>query len=198
MGSPSPTRILLVDDDQEDRTRLRLTLEQLGYDIVAESASGPAGVDLARKTRPDLVMLSLALEDEPLSAARLILDEDIAPVVAMTADGTKRIVDEATSAGIAGVLAKPIREIDLIPGIETALAHYARVRELGEIVRDLEDQLETRKLVERAKGVLMETQGLKEAEAFQRMRRTSMDSRKSMREVAEAILLSHQLQSGSD
>lgn len=197
MASPEQTRILIADDESLIRMNLREMLGQQGYDVVAEASTGQGAVDLARKIRPDLVLLDIKMPDlDGLEAAKMIVSEEIAPVVLLTAYSDDELVVTAKAAGVSGYLVKPIRETELSPVIEIALARHEDLRELRQKVLDLEDALETRKLVERAKGVLMEAHGLSEADAFHRMRKTSMDNRKSMREVAEAILLSHKIQTG--
>lgn len=199
MASPTQTRILIADDESIIRMNLREMLSQQGYDVIAEASTGAMAVELARKTRPDLILLDIKMPDmDGLDAAKLIFDERIAPVVLLTAYSDEELIDKAKAAGVCGYLVKPLRDTELSPVIEIALARFSEFQELHRKVLDLEDALETRKLIERAKGVLMEAHGLGEADAFHRMRKTSMDNRKSMREVAEAILLSHKIQTGSE
>jgi response regulator NasT len=189
---------LIADDESLIRLNLRDMLSQQGYEVVAEASTGRQAVDLARKLQPDLAILDIKMpEMDGLEAARAIVSEDIAPVVLLTAYSDDELVRTAREAGVSGYLVKPLRETELAPVVEIALARFADLRDLRQRVLDLEDALETRKLVERAKGVLMDSHGLSESEAFRRMRKTSMDNRKSMREVAEAILLSHELQLNS-
>jgi response regulator NasT len=195
MASPSLIRILIADDESLIRLNLRDMLSQQGYEVVAEASTGRQALDLARKLQPDLAILDIKMpEMDGLEAARAIVSEDIAPVVLLTAYSDDELVSTARKAGVSGYLVKPLRETELAPVVEIALARFADLRDLRQRVTDLEDALETRKLVERAKGILMDSHGLSESEAFRRMRKTSMDNRKSMREVAEAILLSHELQ----
>lgn len=199
MASPTQTRILIADDESIIRMNLREMLSQQGYDVIAEASTGAMAVELARKTRPDLILLDIKMPDmDGLDAAKLIFDERIAPVVLLTAYSDDELIVKAKAAGVCGYLVKPLRDTELSPVIEIALARFSEFQELHRKVLDLEDALETRKLIERAKGVLMEAHGLGEADAFHRMRKTSMDNRKSMREVAEAILLSHKIQTGSE
>lgn len=199
MASPTQTRILIADDESIIRMNLREMLSQQGYDVIAEASTGAMAVELARKTRPDLILLDIKMPDmDGLDAAKLIFDERIAPVVLLTAYSDEELIVKAKAAGVCGYLVKPLRDTELSPVIEIALARFSEFQELHRKVLDLEDALETRKLIERAKGVLMEAHGLGEADAFHRMRKTSMDNRKSMREVAEAILLSHKIQTGSE
>jgi response regulator NasT len=133
-----------------------------------------------------------------ISAAGHLTSEQIAPVVLLTAYSDQELVERAKSAGVVGYLVKPFREAELLPVIELSLTRFAEFTALRAEVGDLKEALESRKVVERAKGVLMDSHGMSEAEAFRRIRKTSMDARKSMREVAEAILLTHEMdRSGS-
>lgn len=176
---------------------LREMLDQQGYDVVGEATTGRGAVDLAKKIQPDLVLLDIKMPDmDGLEASRVLVEAGIAPVVLLTAYSDDDLVADAKEAGVSGYLVKPIRETEIAPVIEIALSRFDELKSLQAKVMDLEEALETRKLIERAKGVLMEAHGLSEAEAFHRMRKTSMDNRKSMREVADAILLSHLIQSG--
>jgi response regulator NasT len=132
-----------------------------------------------------------------ISAAEALTADKIAPVVLLTAYSDQVLVDRAKEAGVVGYVVKPFREAELMPVIELSLARFEEFRSLEREVGDLKEALESRKVVERAKGVLMEVHGLRESEAFHRIRRTSMDARKSMREVAEAILLTHEMDFGA-
>ena len=131
-------------------------------------------------------------EMDGISAAEVLTAERLAPVVLLTAYSQADLIERAKQAGVAGYVVKPFTESDLVPAIEIALARYQELRSLETEVANLKDLLETRKLIERAKGVLMDTHNLREADAFSRMRRLSMNSRRSMREVAEAILLAYE------
>ncbi len=173
-------------------------LGHLGYEVVGEASDGRSAVELAKKLLPDLIIMDIKMPDmDGISAAGEIARDHIAPVVLLTAYSENSLIGRAKDAGVCGYLVKPFRETELMPVIELALARFNELRDLEREVTDLKDALETRKLVERAKGVLMEVHGLREADAFNRMRKTSMDNRKSMREVAEAILLTHEVQTGT-
>lgn len=199
MTTPTPkARIIVADDESIIRMDLREMLGHLGYDVVAEAADGRTAVDLARKLLPDLVIMDIKMPDmDGISAADELGKGRVAPVVLLTAYSEQSLIGRAKDAGVCGYLVKPFRETELMPVIELALTRFSEMRELEREVTDLKDALETRKIVERAKGVLMEVHGLRESEAFNRMRKTSMDNRKSMREVAEAVLLTHEVQTGS-
>jgi two-component system, response regulator PdtaR len=190
-------RIIIADDESLIRMDLREMLGHLGYEVVAEASDGHSAVELAKKLLPDLVIMDIKMPDmDGIAAASQLARDHIAPVVLLTAYSENSLIGRAKDAGVCGYLVKPFRETELMPVIELALARFNELRDLEREVTDLKEALETRKLVERAKGVLMEVHGLREADAFNRMRKTSMDNRKSMREVAEAILLTHEVQTG--
>ena len=192
------TRIIIADDESLIRMDLREMLSHLGYDVVGEASDGREAVELADRLRPDLVIMDIRMPElDGISAAQELAVRRIAPVVLLTAYSEQSLIGRAKDAGVCGYLVKPFRETELMPVIELALSRFREMCDLEQEVIDLREALETRKLVERAKGVLMEVHGLRESEAFNRMRKTSMDNRKSMREVAEAILLTSEVQMGS-
>ncbi len=129
-----------------------------------------------------------------IEAAKVLTEERIAPVVLLTAFSQRDLIEKAKAVGVVGYLVKPIQEADLAPAIEVALSRFAEFRELEKEVDDLSDQLETRKLVDRAKGILMDTQKLSEGDAFRRIQKMSMNTRKSMKEIAQAIILTHEVE----
>jgi AmiR/NasT family two-component response regulator len=189
----SDTRILLAEDEVISRMDLREMLENLGYIVVGEAGDGVAAVNLARTLKPDLVLMDIKMPElDGISAAETLSQERVTPVLLLTAYSDKEFVDRAVDAGVMGYLVKPFAEAQLKPAIEVALERWREVRQIQQDLSQTQETLETRKLVERAKGVLMDSQSLKEAEAFRRIQRLSMNSRKSMREVAEAILLAHE------
>lgn len=188
------TRIIIADDESLIRMDLREMLTNLGYLVVGEVGDGRSAVNLARELRPDIVIMDIKMPDmDGIEAARILTEERIAPVLLLSAYSQQELVQRAREAGVAGYLVKPFRESDLAPAIEVALARFSEFRTLEREVGDLKEALETRKLVERAKGILMDTQGLSEAEAFRRIQKMSMDNRKPMKAVAEAIILAHQV-----
>jgi two-component system, response regulator PdtaR len=187
------TRVIIADDESLIRMDLRETLTQLNYLIVGEAGDGKSAVNLARELRPDIVIMDIKMPDmDGIEAAKLLTEERIAPVLLLTAYSQRELVERARQAGVAGYLVKPFRESDLSPAIEVALARFTEFRALEREVGDLQTALETRKLVDRAKGILMDTQSLTEAEAFRRIQKMSMNTRKPMKEVAEAIILAQQ------
>ena len=131
-----------------------------------------------------------------IEAAKILTEERVAPVVLLSAYSQRELVDRAREAGVVAYLVKPYREEELTPAVEVALARFREFQDLHKQVADLQQALETRKLVDRAKGILMDKQGLSEAEAFRKIQKMSMDNRKSMKDVAEAIILAHQVGQG--
>ncbi|MGI5837766.1 MAG: ANTAR domain-containing response regulator [Chloroflexota bacterium] len=188
------TRVVIADDESIIRMDLREMLTNLGYLVVGETGDGISAVNLARELRPDLVIMDVKMPDlDGIQAARILTEERIAPVLLLTAFSQQELIDGAKEAGVVGYIVKPFRESELVPAIEVSLARFREFKALEKELADTRNILETRKIVERAKGVLMDTQGLKEAEAFRKIQKLSMNTRKSMREVAEAILLANQV-----
>lgn len=188
------TRLVIADDEALIRMDLRQILTGLGYLVIGEAADGQTAVHLARETRPDVVIMDIKMPHlDGLAAARQLTAEGIAPVILLTAYSQRDLVAQAVEAGVINYLVKPFRDADLPPAIEVALATFAAFTALHAVNTDLKDNMEGRKVIERAKGVLMDRQGLQEAEAFRRMQKLAMDSRKSMKDVASAVLLAHQI-----
>ena len=189
------TRVVIADDESIIRMDLKEMLTNLGYLVVGEAGDGLSAVNLGRELKPDIVIMDIKMPDlDGIAAAKILTEERIAPVLLLTAFSQTELVDGAKEAGVVGYVVKPFRETDLVPSIEIALSRFKEFRVLEREAQSLRDTLETRKLVERAKGVLMDSQELKEAEAFRRIQKLSMNTRKSMREVAEAILLAHEVE----
>ncbi len=188
-------RIIVADDESLIRLDLREMLTQLGYEVIGEAGDGRTAVELARKLHPDLLIMDIRMPElDGIAAAEELTRERIAPVVLVTAYSDQDLVERAREAGVVGYVVKPFRQAELMPVIELSRARFEEFRTLEREVGSLKDALESRKTVERAKGVLMETHGMRESEAFHRIRKTSMDARKSMKEVAEAILLAHEME----
>lgn len=185
-------RILIADDDPIIRLDLKQMLETLGYQVVAEAEDGQQAVDLAQETKPDVCLLDVKMPvKDGIDASTEIAGEGLAPTVILTAYSDRELVERAKEAGVFGYLVKPFKPSDLAPAIEVARSRFEANVQLTKEVSSLQDRLEARKLVERAKGLLMEAQGLSENEAYRRIQQQSMNARKSMREVAEAIILAH-------
>ena len=190
-------RVLIAEDEALIRMDLREMLEEHGHEIVGEAADGARAVELAREHSPDVVFMDVKMPGtDGLTAAREICRESLAPVVMVTAFSQKSYVEQACEAGAMAYLVKPFTKADVLPAMEVAAARFAEARALEEEVSDLEERLEARKTVERAKGVLM-LAGITEDEAFKRLQRTAMDNRLSLKQVAEAVLLSAEA-SGQD
>ncbi len=187
------TRVIIADDESVIRTDLREMLTNLGYLVVGEVGDGLSAVNLARELKPDVVIMDIKMPDlDGIEAAQVLTQEKIAPVLLLTAYSQRDLVDRAKEAGVVYYLVKPFREQEIVPAIEIASARFQEFRELEKEVGDLRETLETRKLVDRAKGILMDQQGLSEAEAFRKIQKMSMNTRKPMKEIAEAIVLAHE------
>jgi two-component system, response regulator PdtaR len=194
LGGVERTRVIIADDESLIRMDLREMLTNLGYLVVGEAGDGRSAVSQARELRPDIVVMDIKMPDmDGIEAAKILTEERVAPVLLLSAYSQTDLVQRAQKAGVAGYLVKPLRESDLAPAIEVALARFSEFRAMEREVDSLQEALETRKAVERAKGILMDTQGLSETEAFRRIQKMSMNNRKSMRTVADAIILAHQL-----
>jgi response regulator NasT len=186
-------RILIAEDEAIPRMGLRELLQDHGYMVVGEASDGETAVDLARKLKPELVIMDIRMPGmDGIDASRVLSQERIAPVLLVTAHNDRELVERATEAGVFAYVAKPFTEVQLVPQIELALARFREFQSLVKEAGDAREALETRKVVERAKGVVMQSQGVNEAEAYRRIQRLSMNNRRSMREIAEAILLTHQ------
>lgn len=187
------TRVIIADDESLIRMDLREMLTSLGYLVVGDVGDGRSAVNLARELRPDIVIMDIKMPDmDGIEAARILTEERVAPVLLLSAYSQQELVQRAQKAGVAGYMVKPFRESDLTPSIEVALARFSEFRAMEREMGDLQNALETRKFVDRAKGIIMDTQGLNETEAFRKIQKMSMNNRKSMRSVAEAIILAHQ------
>lgn len=187
-------RLVIADDESLIRMNLKETLIGLGYLVVGEAGDGTSVIHLARELRPDLVLMDIKMPElDGIQAAKVLTEEKIAPVLLLTAYSDRELVERAREAGVVNYIVKPFRDAELLPAIEIALARYQEFLEMDREIRDLKETLDTRKLVERAKGILMDTQGLKEAEAFRKIQQLSMNTRKSMKEIAQAILLANEI-----
>ena len=186
-------RVIVADDESIVRMDLREMLDSLGYLVVGEAGDGESAVHLSRELKPDIVIMDIKMPGmDGIDAGRVLTEERIAPVLLLTAYSQQDLVERAKEAGVMAYIVKPFHEADLAPAIEVALRRWREFRALEQEVEDLKEALETRKLVDRAKGILMDTQGLSEADAFRRIQKTSMDQRKPMKDVAEAIVLAHE------
>ena len=182
-------RILVAEDETIIRLDLRSLLENAGFEVCAEARDGVEAVALARSEQPDLAILDVKMPKlDGIDAARRILDERPIPIVMVTAYDERELVSRAVEAGVFGYLVKPFRESDLLPAIETARARHEELAALREEAASLADALAARKAIERAKGLLMEREGLTEQDAFARLRKASQISGKPLKIVAEALI----------
>src|SRR5436190_3519589 len=189
MGAMAATRILIAEDETIIRLDLRALLERAGFDVCAEARDGAEAVELARAEQPDLAVLDVKMPQlDGIEAARRILDERPIPIVMLTAYGQQELVSRAIEAGVFGYLVKPFRETDLLPAIQTARARYEELSALREEAQSLSEALAARKSIERAKGLLMEREGLSEQDAFARLRKASQVSGRPLKVVAEAVV----------
>jgi response regulator NasT len=187
--SSEPTRVIIAEDEALIRLDLKEMLEEEGYSVVAEVGDGQQAVDRAKELAPDLVILDIQMPVlDGLSAAEQIASARIAPVIVLTAFSQRELVERARDAGAMAYLVKPFSKNDLVPAIEVARGRFAEMAALDGEVRTLEERLETRKIIEQAKGRLMTQEGITEAEAFRWIQRTAMNQRTSMKALAQTIL----------
>jgi AmiR/NasT family two-component response regulator len=182
-------RILIAEDETIIRLDLRDLLERAGHEVAGEARDGEEAVALARELEPDLAIMDVKMPRlDGIEAAKRILDNRPMPIVLLTAYGQQELVARAVEAGVFGYLVKPFREQDLMPAIETARARYAELAAVRDEAESLSDALAARKAIERAKGLLMEKEGLSEADAFDRLRRASQVSGRPLKVIAEAVV----------
>jgi response regulator NasT len=182
-------RVLIAEDEALIRMDLAEMLAEEGHEVVGEARDGAEAIELARATRPDVIFMDINMPGvNGLEAAEVIGHEELAPVVMVTAFSQAQHVEAATAAGAMAYVVKPFSRADIVPAMTLAVARFAEAKALAEEVSDLSERLETRKVLDRAKGILMD-RGMTEGEAFTRLQRLAMDKRKSLREVAEAVIL---------
>ncbi len=184
-----PTRVVVAEDEAIIRMDLRELLQEEGYDVVAECGRGDEALAEVAAHKPDVALLDIKMPGmDGISVARRINAERLCAVVLVTAFSQRELIEEATDAGVHGYIVKPFERHDLVPAIEVAVARFGAERLLTEQVANAEERLEVRKLVDRAKGRLMDEHGLSEQDAFGFIQRSAMQSRRQMRAVAEDIL----------
>jgi response regulator NasT len=182
-------RVLVAEDESLIRMDLVEMLREEGYDVVGEAGDGAAAVEQAEHLKPDLVVMDVKMPVlDGISAAKKIVEKRIAPVLILTAFSQRDLVDRARNAGAMAYLVKPFTRSDLVPAIEMALSRHEEISQLEQEVADLTERLETRKLVDRAKGVLQTKFGLSEPDAFRWIQKAAMDKRTTMREVAQVVI----------
>ena len=187
-SSTSPaTRILVAEDETLIRMDLVEMLTEAGYEVIAQATNGDEAIELANEYKPDLAILDVQMPVlDGISAAEKIIS--IAPVLMLTAFSQRELVDRARDAGVMAYVVKPFTISDLVPAIEIAISRHTQMRSLADEVANLHDRLETRKIIDRAKGILMKALNLTEPEAFSWIQRAAMDRRITMKEVAEAVI----------
>ncbi len=185
-------RVVIAEDEAIIRLDLKETLQEEGYEVVGETGRGDEAVELVRQLSPDVTILDIKMPGmDGLSAARVVAGERLSAVVILTAFSQRDLVDQAREAGALAYLVKPFQRNELVPAVEMALGRFREIKQLADQSESLEGQLETRKIVDRAKGQLMDKHGLAEADAFGFIQRTAMGDRTTMRAIAEQILTGH-------
>jgi len=181
-------KILIADDEPLIRIDLKELLEEIGHQVVAEAGDGKEALALLDRVRPDLVILDIKMPGmSGIEVARRIANEY--PVIILTAFSERSLIEQAKDAGVMAYITKPFRDGTLTPAIELAVTHYLERVALTEKVSQLKEQLETRKIIDKAKGLLMDKQHMSEAQAYRHIQSVSMNKNKTMKEVAEAIIL---------
>ena len=184
-----PTRVVVAEDEAIIRMDLRELLGEEGYDVVAECGRGDEAVELVRTHQPDVALLDIKLPGmDGISAAREIAADRLAAVVLVTAFSQRELIEEAGDAGVHGYVVKPFERHDLVPAIEVALARFRTEQNLVDQATSAEQRLESRKVIDRAKGALMDGSGLSEQAAFDFIQKTAMQTRRTMRDVAQGVL----------
>jgi len=187
-------RVLVIDDHVPSRGNLKRALAASGCEVVGEGTSGNGAVQLAAATVPDVVLMAVGLSDlDGIRAARRIMQAKPVPIILVSSHYDTETVERAKRAGVMGYLLKPLRDGELLPTIELAVSHFQEFIALQKENENLKKTLEARKVIERAKGILMKTRGLSEAEAFSLIQKKSMDLRKPMGEIAQAVIVSEEL-----
>jgi AmiR/NasT family two-component response regulator len=182
-------RVLIADDESLRVMSLKGQLESIGHKVIAEASNGKEAVTLARELKPDLAILDIKMpEMDGIEAAQMITQDRPIPIILLTAFSEKELAERAAEANVAAYLMKPVSEQDLLPAIALAVSRFKEFQALHREVDDLRDALETRKLVERAKGILMRRLNLTEEEAFRRMQRRSQNENKKLGDIANAII----------
>lgn len=183
------TRVVIAEDEAIIRLDLKETLQEEGYDVVGETGRGDEAVELVRQLEPDLAILDVKMPGlDGLAAAREISTEKKSAVLILTAFSQRDLIEQARDAGALAYLVKPFQRSELIPAVEIALGRHREMRALQDQNESLEDQLETRKLVDRAKGILMDNYGMSEAEAFDWIQKTAMNNRVKARDIAKQVI----------
>lgn len=190
-------RILVVDDEPIIRMDLKEILQENNCIVVAEASDGETAINLARSTMPDAILMDIKMPGhmDGLEAARIIIEEEICPVVMLTAYNQKELIEQSTAVGVYGYLVKPIKESEVYPALKVAVAKWMGLKKLKVENAELKDKLEKRKVIDIAKGILMDKYNMKERDAYRKIQRLSMEKRLDMSEIAKSIILSHEFAS---
>lgn len=189
MPDKQQNRVLVAEDEALIRQDLVELLSEEGFEVIGQAANGEEAIELARDLSPDLVVMDVKMPKvDGITAAETIAEERIAPIVMLTAFSQRDLVERARDAGAMAYVVKPFDASDLIPAIEIAIGRFSEIKAIEDELANLEERLESRKIIDQAKGILQESLGLTEPEAFRWIQKTAMDLRKSMREVAEGVI----------
>ncbi len=189
--------IAIVDDNDSERTIIKGLVEECGFNVIATAVNGVEAVEMCKTKAPELIIMDVKMPlMDGIEAAGEINSSNPTPIVLLTADNDEDTLKRAIAAGVMAYLVKPVRLEELAPAVELAISRFSEFKELRTEVDGLKGALESRKVIEKAKGLLMAREGLVEADAFKRIRKISMDKRKTMKEIAEALILT--LESGKN
>ena len=188
-------RIVIADDESIIRLDLKETLQRMGHQVIAEAGDGRTALELVRQHRPHLAILDVKMPElDGVDTAKEIAKDRLAPVLLLTAYSQQDLVQRAMDAGVFAYVVKPFTESDLLPAMGIAIARFQQFNVIADEAASLQSAIETRKLVDRAKGILMDRHGLREQDAFRKIQQQSMNSRKPMKEIAEAIIIASELE----
>lgn len=187
-------RVLIAEDEPLTRTILRARLEKLGHQVVAEAENGQMAVEASRIHKPEVIVMDIRMpEMDGIEAAQQIINEHPCAILFLTALSDETLVEQASDAGALAYLMKPFRKEDLAPALEVAVRRFRQIQNQGKEIAELKETLESRKLIERAKGILMDRQGLSEKEAFNRIHFQARNQNKKMRDIAQSIITASEL-----
>ncbi len=189
-------RVILADADAGNRKNLKAMLSKSGFLVIGEAEDGITAIKMLRARQPDLAIIDQSLPGmDGIEVAKILAEDRIAPVILTSGYYDHELLNKALHVRVHGLLIKPIEEAALVPTLEIALANYHELIKLENQIKDIQDKLESRKVIEKAKGIIMKTMGLTEEQAFKKLQKLSMNKRISMKEMAEAVILAHNLQS---
>ena len=182
-------RVVIGDDESIIRMDLRELLEEAGHEVVGEASDGVEAIELVQKEKPDIVLLDIKMPRlDGIHAAKMIVHDNLAPVLLLTAYSQQDVVDKAKVSGVLGYIVKPISQVNLFPAMEIAISQFQRQQEVAHKLDEMNETLETRKSVDKAKGILMDVYKISENEAYRRLQQYSMKNRRSLKNVADAVV----------